>query len=186
MTERLDRLAASYAQATDVKGDYFPSHAQTVAVVAVRIAEQVGLGPRERERLQLAGLVHDVGKLGIPDEIITKPGPLTDAEYEVIKTHSEAGERLVAAMGLAEEATWVRHHHERLDGEGYPDRLAGTDIPIASRILFVADAFDVITTDRPYRRGRSEAVAVAELQQCAGTQFEPDCVAALSRALGLT
>jgi HD-GYP domain-containing protein (c-di-GMP phosphodiesterase class II) len=127
--------------------------------------------------------MHDVGKIGVPDAILQKPGRLTDEEFEEMRTHSTLGASIVAAAQLTEESTWVRHHHERLDGCGYPDQLQGDQIPLQSRIIFVADAYEAITSDRPYRAGRPAEEALTELRRCAGSQFDPECVAALERAL---
>jgi diguanylate cyclase (GGDEF)-like protein/putative nucleotidyltransferase with HDIG domain len=176
-------LATALAKAVDAKDSYTRSHCETVAQLAVLIAEQLGMDTDDIEQLRLAGLLHDVGKIGVPDAILQKPGGLTDDEYAQMQEHSTLGHSIVAAAGLVEESTWVRHHHERLDGRGYPDQLAGEDIPLQSRIIFVADAFEAITSDRPYRRGRPVEEALAELERCAGTQFDEACVSALIRAL---
>lgn len=147
------------------------------------IATELALGPALIGQMRLAGLLHDVGKIGIPDAILTKPSALTDAEYEQMKRHSTLGEQIVAAAGLSTEARWVRHHHERYDGTGYPDGLAGEDIPLQSRIILTADAFEAMTSDRPYRMALGRDVAIAELRRCAGTQFDRSVVQAFCRAL---
>ena len=141
------------------------------------------MSPDEIEQLRIAGLLHDVGKIGVPDSILGKPSGLTDEEYLKMQEHSTLGASIVSAAQLDEKSVWVRHHHERIDGRGYPDKLAGDEIPLQSRIIFVADAFEAITSDRPYRLGRPSAEALVELHRCAGTQFDPDCVAALCRVL---
>ena len=176
-------LAMALAKAVDAKDSYTRSHCETVAQLCVLIAEQLDLDVDDIERLRIAGLMHDVGKIGIPDAILQKPGRLTDEEFDEMRSHSTLGASIVAAAQLTEESAWVRHHHERIDGCGYPDRLEGDQIPLQSRIIFVADAFEAITSDRPYRSGRPAEEALAELRRCAGTQFDPDCVAALERAL---
>lgn len=176
-------LATALAKAVDAKDSYTRSHCETVAQLCVLIAEQLGLDGDETERLRLAGLMHDVGKIGVPDSILQKPDRLTDEEFEQMRSHSTLGASIVAAAQLTEESTWVRHHHERVDGMGYPDGLAGDEIPLQSRIIFVADAFEAITSDRPYRLGRPASEALEELERCAGTQFDPACVAALQQAL---
>ena len=176
-------LATALAKAVDAKDSYTRSHCETVSQLCVLIAEQLGMPPHDIEQLRLAGLLHDVGKIGVPDAILGKPSGLTDEEYAKMQEHSTLGESIVAAAQLDEEATWVRHHHERMDGRGYPDRLTGEAIPLPSRIIFVADAFEAITSDRPYRLGRPAVEALEELRRCAGTQFDPECVAALERAL---
>jgi HD-GYP domain-containing protein (c-di-GMP phosphodiesterase class II) len=133
--------------------------------------------------LRLAGLLHDVGKIGISDAILQNPGPLTPEEYDVMKTHAPIGHGIVWASDLREQAEWILHHHERVDGTGYPDGLAGDEIPLESRIILVADAFEALTSDRPYRPGRTEGAALAEIERGAGTQFDPACVDALARVL---
>ena len=134
-------------------------------------------------KLRLAGLLHDVGKIGIADAILQKPAKLTDEEYELMKTHSALGHSILYAAELFDESQWVLHHHERIDGRGYPDGLCADAIPIESRIILVADAFEAMTSDRPYRRGRAEPEAIAELLRHAGSQFDPQCVNALTRVL---
>ncbi len=177
-------LATSLARAVDAKDSYTRSHCETVAETCVLIAEQLGLGPKRSARLRLAGLLHDVGKIGIPDAILQKPGPLDEEEFEVMRTHSALGRDIVLAAGLEEEATWILHHHERVDGRGYPTGLAADELPLESRIIFVADAFEAMTSDRPYRKGGSAEAAIAELRECSGTQFDPVCVQALEAAVG--
>jgi HD-GYP domain-containing protein (c-di-GMP phosphodiesterase class II) len=129
-------------------------------------------------------MLHDVGKVTVPDQILTKPGPLSPEEFELIKTHSLAGAELVARVeGLDMIVPWIRHSHESFDGSGYPDGLSGEEIPLASRIMLVADAFDAITSTRPYREALSVAHACRELGRHAGTQFDPACVDALLQSL---
>ena len=141
------------------------------------------MGARHIGRLRLAGLLHDVGKIGITDTILQKPGPLTDDEFTIMKTHTRLGHAIVTAAECPTEAEWILHHHERVDGGGYPDGLAGERIPLESRIILVADAFEAITADRPYRMHRSADAAMVELERNAGTQFDRDCVAALGRVV---
>ena len=119
----------------------------------------------------------------MPDAILTKPAKLTPEEYEVMKRHSVLGQEIVAAAGLPTQAHWIRHHHERYDGNGYPDGLAGEDIPLESRIILAADAFEAMTSDRPYRKAPGRDFAIAELRRHAGTQFDARVVDALCRAL---
>jgi HD-GYP domain-containing protein (c-di-GMP phosphodiesterase class II) len=154
-----------------------------VSQLTAVIGANLGLSEERIARLRLAGLLHDVGKIGVPDAILNKPAKLTDSEYEQIQRHSLLGFEIVDAAGLPEEARWVRHHHERIDGRGYPDRLSGQEIPLESRIILVADAFEAMTSDRPYRRAPGLQFAVAELRRGAGTQFDADVVDALCRAL---
>src|SRR3954447_18820496 len=153
-------------------------HMSVVADLAEATARRLGLDRDERETIRHAAELHDVGKVAIPDEILAKEGPLTEHEWTFVRRHTLAGERIVAAApALAAVARVVRSSHERWDGAGYPDGLAGTSIPLGARIVAVADAYDAMTTDRPYSRARTPETAVAELRRCAGTQFDPEIVA---------
>ncbi len=144
------------------------------------VARNLGCPPTEVEQIKSAALLHDIGKVAIPDEILHKPGPLTPDEWVLMKQHSVVGERIVRVLpGLGTVARIVRHEHERWDGLGYPDGLAGEEIPLGSRIIIAADAYSAITTERPYRAARSHADAVEELSRCAGTQFDPQVTGAL-------
>jgi diguanylate cyclase (GGDEF)-like protein len=176
-------LADALSRAVDAKDSYTRSHCQTVSQLCALLATELELGPKRIGRMRLAGLLHDVGKIGVPDAILTKPAKLTAGEYEVMKRHSVLGQEIVAAAGLPTEAHWVRHHHERYDGHGYPDGLAGEDIPLESRIILAADAFEAMTSDRPYREAPGRDYAIAELRRHAGTQFDAAVVDALCRAL---
>jgi HD-GYP domain-containing protein (c-di-GMP phosphodiesterase class II) len=167
----------------DAKDSSTRSHCQTVSELCALVGAGLGLPPERIERLRLAGLLHDVGKIGIADAILQKPGALSADEFEVMMTHTSLGFSIVQGAGLEEEAGWILHHHERLDGMGYPDGLAGDAIPLESRIILCADAFEAMTSDRPYREAGGEAEAIAELERHAETQFDPLCVAALRRAL---
>ena len=176
-------LASALARAVDAKDSYTRSHCQTVSQLCAAIAAELGFEGDRLARMRLAGLLHDVGKIGVPDAILNKPSRLTDAEYEVMKRHSLLGFDIVQAADMPLEAAWVRHHHERFDGGGYPDGLAGEEIPLESRIILVADAFEAMTSDRPYRRAPGAEFALAELRRHAGSQFDPAVVAALCRVL---
>lgn len=158
-------------------------HSENVAAYAVAIAQELGLDQQRITRLRRAGLLHDIGKVAVPSELLYKNGDLAPEEYELVKLHAAAGATILRHAGLAEEAAWVRAHHERLDGSGYPDGLAGEEIPLESRILFVADSFEAMTSDRPYRGGTSVSAALEELRANAGTQFDPEVVAALERLI---
>ena len=147
------------------------------------IAFTLGLDDERIERLRLAGLLHDVGKIGVPDRILRKPERLTADEAATMSSHVRIGHAIVAAAELEEEARWVLHHHEHLDGSGYPLGLRGDEIPLESRIILVADAFEAMTADRPYRKGCGGEAALAELERLAGTQFDPACVEALRSVL---
>jgi diguanylate cyclase (GGDEF)-like protein/putative nucleotidyltransferase with HDIG domain len=177
-------LATALARAVDAKDSYTRSHCETVSETCVLIGRELGLDGERLEQLRLAGLLHDVGKIGTPDRILQKPGALTDDEFEVMQRHVTLGYRILLGADLAQEADWVLHHHERVDGHGYPDGLAGSQIPLESRVILVADAFEAMTSDRPYRAGRPVAEAFRELERCRGTQFCEDCVDALGRTIG--
>jgi diguanylate cyclase (GGDEF)-like protein/putative nucleotidyltransferase with HDIG domain len=156
------------------------AHSQTVAAYSVAIGKAMDLDPERLIMLRRAALLHDVGKVSVPAEILDKPGALDDREFAIVRGHSVAGAEMLAHAGLAEEARWVRWHHERVDGRGYPDGLTGAELPLEARILFVADAFEAMTSDRPYRAGTGAQEAIAELDRCAGTQFDADVVEALA------
>ncbi|MDA0171980.1 diguanylate cyclase [Solirubrobacter taibaiensis] len=176
-------LASALARAVDAKDSYTRSHCQTVSQLAALIATELGFTGDRLARMRLSGLLHDVGKIGVPDIILNKPAALTDDEYVTMQAHATLGFEIVQAAGLPQEARWVRHHHERVDGRGYPDGLAGDAIPLESRIILVADAYEAMTSDRPYRNAPGQAFAVQELQRGAGTQFDARVVEALCRVL---
>jgi diguanylate cyclase (GGDEF)-like protein len=159
-------------------------HAAGAGVLAHKVARHLGLAPEAADNVAHAAQLHDIGKVGVPDAILGKPGPLTSEELEFIRGHTLIGERIVRrAPALADVAKLVRSGHERWDGSGYPDGLAGTDIPLGARIVAVCDAFDAMVSPRPYRAGMSIEEALAELEQCAGEQFDPDVVAALTAVM---
>jgi diguanylate cyclase (GGDEF)-like protein len=176
-------LAGALALAVDAKDAYTRSHCQTVSTLCAVIVTELGFDAEEVGRIRLAGLLHDVGKIGIPDAILQKPAGLTALEYEQMKSHSLLGFDIVQAADMPIEAHWVLHHHERIDGRGYPDGLAGKDIPLESRIIHVADAFEAMTSDRPYRTAPGQQFAIEELQRNINTQFDARVVAALLRVL---
>jgi diguanylate cyclase (GGDEF)-like protein len=164
-------------------------HSENVASYAVALGQRLGLDHDRIVRLRRAALLHDVGKVSVNAAILDKPASLTDDEYVQIKGHAPVGGTLLAHAGLEEESRWVRHHHERLDGRGYPDGLGGADIPLEARIIFVADSFEAMTSDRPYHAGMPVPDALAELRRCAGGQFDPavvEAMAALVEDGGLT
>ncbi|HEY8486163.1 MAG TPA: GAF domain-containing protein [Limnochordales bacterium] len=170
--------------AIDARDPSARGHSDRVAFYSRRIAQVLGMSPEWTERVELAALLHDVGKIGIADSVLRKPGPLGPAERAVMMSHVELGARiLMANQALADLVPLVRHHHEWHSGGGYPDGLAGDAIPLGAAIISVADAFDTMVTGRPYRPALPLEEAVAELRRCAGTQFRPDVVEAMVRAL---
>jgi diguanylate cyclase (GGDEF)-like protein len=179
-------LATALARAVDAKDAGTRNHCETVSELCVLIGQSLGLDADRIERLRLAGLLHDVGKIGVSDGILRKPGRLDADEAAEMSGHVRIGHAIVASAELEEEARWVRHHHEHFDGSGYPDGLSGEEIPPESRIILVADAFEAMTADRPYRRARPVHEALEELERLSGTQFDPACVDALRFALGVT
>jgi diguanylate cyclase (GGDEF)-like protein/putative nucleotidyltransferase with HDIG domain len=179
------RAAASLAKAVDLRDTYTGSHSARVAELAARVASRLGLDQEQIELARLAGSLHDLGKLAIPEEILRKPGPLTGPERLVLERHPQIGYRMLDSLGIEPVAEWILHHHERWDGTGYPDRLPGSEIPLGARIIFVVDAYDAMTSDRVYRGRLSQEEALAELERCAGTQFDPGVVAALADELEL-
>jgi diguanylate cyclase (GGDEF)-like protein/putative nucleotidyltransferase with HDIG domain len=179
------RAAASLARAVDARDVYTGSHSQRVADLAARTARRLGLPDEEVELTRLAASLHDLGKLAIPEEILRKPGPLTGPERMVLERHPQIGFRMLESLGVDPVAEWVLHHHERWDGSGYPDGLPGENIPLGARIIFVADAYDAMTSERVYRRRVTPDQAIAELQRCAGSQFDPEIVDAFADELAL-
>jgi len=178
-------MATALARAVDAKDSGTRNHCETVSELCALIGQQLGLEGERIEELRLAGLLHDVGKIGVSDALLQKPEALDEGEFEEMRKHVTIGHAIVTAAELGEQAAWILHHHEHFDGSGYPDRLAGEDIPLESRIILVADAFEAITSDRPYRAGRSPEDALAELARHSGTQFDPRCFAALEPALAI-
>jgi diguanylate cyclase (GGDEF)-like protein len=166
-------------QAVDTKDRYTKRHSEDVARYGVFIAECLGLDADLIETIRTAGLLHDVGKIGIPDSILRKPGKLTDAEYDVVKQHVALGEMVVRDLpGTDLVRRGIRHHHERWDGAGYLDRLEGEEIPLIARILAVGDAFSAMTTTRPYRKAMDVREALTRLEDAAGSQLEERLVRA--------
>lgn len=184
--ERTAHQAAVQAlvQAVEIKDAYTRGHSERVGRAAVLIARQLGMAEDRLRTLHFAGTLHDVGKLGVATELLRRNGPLTEAERRAVETHPVFGHELVREIAfLGEARAGILHHHERLDGRGYPAGLAGESIPEFARIISVADAFDSMTSTRSYRRGRPVPEAVAELERCAGSQFDPAMVHALVAAV---
>jgi hypothetical protein len=172
-------------QAVDIKDGYTRGHSERVGQASVMIARELGMDEERVEGLRFAGILHDVGKLGVPTRLLRKDGPLTPEERRVIELHPEYGHEMVRGIAfLGEARSAILHHHERLDGSGYPYGLAGPQIPEFARVVAVADAFDAMTSTRSYSRARPVPAALEELERCAGAQFDPRMVRALVRALG--
>jgi len=186
--ERLEQANISFAAALvatlDARDRYTAGHSAAVAVYSRDIAVRMGLSVEEQERVHLAGLVHDIGKIGLLPGLLEKEGPLTLEERRIMETHSEIGERILAKVDdYGEIAAIVRHHHERVDGNGYPDGLESGEIPLCSRIIAVADAYNAMTSDRPYREAMPSRVARMRLAQAVGSQFDTSVVAAFEAIL---
>ena len=180
------RAAESLIKVVDAKDVYAGAHSQSVSRLVVGIARAMDLDDETVEQVRLAGLLHDLGKIAVPDRILQKPGKLDADEMKTMREHAELGYRLLEGLGVSPVDRWIRHHHEWWDGSGYPLGLAGEDIPLGSRIILVADAFDAMTSDRVYRAAGSTAEAVAELRRRCWTQFDARVVAALERHLAAT
>jgi putative nucleotidyltransferase with HDIG domain len=186
--ERLRRASLSFATALvatlDARDQYTAGHSAAVAIYARDIAQRMGLSSDEQELVHLCGLVHDIGKIGLPAGLLEKPGPLTLEERRQMEQHSAIGERILLNVeDYSEIAAVVRAHHERIDGMGYPDGLPGDEIPLLARIIGVADAYDAMTSDRPYRDALPSRVARMRLAQAVGTQFDTAVVAAFEAIL---
>jgi putative nucleotidyltransferase with HDIG domain len=185
---RLEHANMSFATALvatlDARDEYTAGHSTAVAIYSRDIAAKLGLSVEQQQNAHLAGLVHDIGKIGLPAGLLEKAGPLTLEERRIMQTHSEIGERILSKVDdYAAIAEIVRHHHERIDGEGYPDGRAGDEIPLTARIIAVADAYNAMTSDRPYREAMSSPVARLRLAQAVGTQFDVSVVAAFEAIL---
>jgi putative nucleotidyltransferase with HDIG domain len=188
VNETLERANISFAgaliAALDARDQYTAGHSAAVAVYAREIARELGLGLEEQDRVHLCGLVHDIGKVGLPPGILEKAGALTKQERLTMEQHSVIGERILSRVeDYADVALVVRHHHERVDGEGYPDGLHENQIPVMARIIAVADAYDAMTSARPYRDAMPSGVALARLVEGAGSQFDESVVQAFQRVL---
>jgi putative nucleotidyltransferase with HDIG domain len=186
--QSLLELSSAYRGTAHVLGDmvehddtYTGTHSRSVVELAVSVAAELGIDDRRRRNVEFGALLHDVGKVAIPKQLINKPGPLDEREWMAVRTHTVEGQRMLEKIGglMSEIGSVVRSSHERFDGGGYPDGLAGEGIPIESRIIFACDAFSAMTTDRPYRDAIPIEAAIAELEENAGSQFDPDVVAVL-------
>ena len=177
--EKVERISLQMVQALantiDAKDSYTNGHSSRVAKYSVMIAEKMGYSGEKLETLHFAALLHDIGKIGVPREIINKTSKLTDEEYNVIKTHPGIGGNILKEISeIPDIAIGARWHHERYDGKGYPDQISGTDIPESARIIGVADAYDAMTSKRSYRDVLSQEVVLSELEKGKGTQFDPE------------
>ncbi|MGH8571500.1 MAG: HD-GYP domain-containing protein, partial [Gammaproteobacteria bacterium] len=173
------------ADVVEFDDQYTADHSRSVVDLVHATADELAVDPSHRQELEFAALLHDVGKIAIPKEILHKPAALTDSEFEVMKTHTIEGQFMLDRVGglLARVGEIVRSCHERWDGTGYPDALRGEEIPLESRIVFAADAYNAMTTNRPYRGAMAQAEALEELRAGAGTQFDPSVVEALSEVI---
>jgi putative nucleotidyltransferase with HDIG domain len=172
------------ALALDARDPYTAGHSERVSAVSVAVGRQLKLADDELEILRLGALLHDIGKIGISDAVLRKPGPLTPEEFALIKQHPGVGARILRSVHfLTPHLPIVELHHERPDGQGYPHQLRGDEIPLLARIVHVADAFDAMTSARAYRSGRSGADALRELWRCTESQFDTECVQALAAAM---
>lgn len=181
--ERFLAVILDLAEAVDVRFSGSARHSETVGRYAEMMARELGFSERHTSRMRLAGLLHDIGKVGVPDSILRKPGKLTDEEFETIRRHPALGAQILEHPSLADIREWVGAHHERPDGRGYPLGLKGEAIAVEARILAVADAYEAMTSDRSYHASMTHEEARTELQRCAGSQFDPQVVAALLRVL---
>jgi HD-GYP domain-containing protein (c-di-GMP phosphodiesterase class II) len=171
---------ATLSHSVDARDDYAGPHTERVSEIAVGLAKRLGYAGADLDAIEIGALVHDIGKVGIPDSILQKPGPLDNDEWLVMKRHPVISEQILGDVNLSPIVAQIaRSSHERMDGQGYPDGLAGDEIPLPARIVLVADAFDALTTDRPYRRARRPKAALEEIAANSGRQFCPKVVAVL-------
>jgi HD-GYP domain-containing protein (c-di-GMP phosphodiesterase class II) len=177
-------MACTLISLIDLRDSYTGGHSSRVAGYSRQIAVQMGLPHEEVEQVVLAASLHDIGKIGVPDNVLLKQGKLTDDEFEWIRKHPEFGWAAVRNVdGFQHASLLVLHHHERWTGGGYPGNLKGSDIPLGSRIISVADTYDALTTNRPYRSARTHDEAMKEIVRCSGTQFNPEVVHAFCEAM---
>jgi HD-GYP domain-containing protein (c-di-GMP phosphodiesterase class II) len=177
LSELFKSSIRALVNAVEAKDEYTRGHTERVTEYSVMLATTMGLSSDEIQRIELSALLHDVGKIGIPDKILLKPGKLTDEEFEVVKEHPTRGVKMLQPIKqLRTVVDGIKHHHEKLDGSGYPDGLMGNGIPLVARIITVGDAFDAMTTDRPYRKAMSREEALRRLKQDSNTQFDPELV----------
>lgn len=184
LLDTYNEIAAALSTAIDARDSYTHGHSVRVSEYSGKVAKELGLGDEEVDLMKYVGLLHDVGKVGMSDGILKKQGPFTYSEYEEMKKHAEIGADIIKVMKfLGKGELWVRHHHERWDGSGFPQGFAGEEIPLGARIIACADAFDAMTTDRPYKDKMSYDEAKQELIRCSGTQFDPKVVKAMLKVI---
>ncbi|MBR2069240.1 MAG: HD domain-containing protein [Candidatus Gastranaerophilales bacterium] len=174
LKELFYKTIKSIASALDAKDPYTHGHSMRVTLYSIILARELGVPNSELEMVETAGLLHDIGKIAIPTSILCKPGKLDDEEFAIMKSHPVNSEKLIASIKkLHDISPGVKHHHERWDGRGYPDHLAGEGIPYSARIIALADTYDAMTSTRSYRKALAHEVAIEEISKCAGTQFDP-------------
>jgi len=179
----IDTLGA-LTSAIDAKDSYTSGHSQRVTNLSVDLGREVALSREDLENVRIASLLHDIGKIGIPETILNKPGRLNDEEFEIIKSHTTLGVKILENVEFLEQVlSIILHHHERFDGKGYPAKISGETIPLGARIITVADTYDAMTSDRPYRKALSAEAALAEIARCKGTQFDPEIAEAFIKMM---
>lgn len=184
LKEHFVSTLAAAVRTIEAKDAYTRGHTERVTQYTLEIAKAVGFSTQELNSLELAGQIHDIGKIGVPDAVLNKPDRLTDEEFEIIRSHIQIGRKIIQPLGFLEEIAPIAFsHHERYDGKGYPDGLAGEEIPLGGRIMAVADAYDAMTSDRPYRKGMSQQKALSILEEGAGTQWDPEIVEVFLNAI---
>lgn len=174
-------------EALNAKDPYTRGHSERVSIYSLLLSEELKLSSEEIESVHIASYLHDIGKIGISEHILNKPAKLTNEEYELVKNHANVSSQIVSRIpGLSHIVSMVKHHHERHDGSGYPDGLKGKDIPLGARIMAIADAFDAMTSSRPYKMAFKPKDALQEVKKCAGTQFDPELADLFVRAYDKT
>ena len=191
--EQTEKIRASFfsavtslAVALEAKDEYTHGHSERVAELAAALSEAIGLSRESINEIKLTGLIHDIGKIGVKESVLNKPGRLTEDEFRHIQNHPITGERILSPIANGDETLQlIRHHHERYDGTGYPDKLKGNQIPLYARIIAIADAFEAMTSKRPYRKAMDKKEACAEVKRGKGTQFDPEIADALLRIVDM-